>query len=317
MTFHRTRPGPRRPRGTVADKFAARGQKICLFYKMSQNTRLARLSWIAYQECPDINIKWHEWQDRKKGKEPSDLAWQKANCDWEPLKDAVEPPQFTTCSTTDAQAYAFKMGPGDPLILACRGTSSFQDALVDLCLQLVPFVSADGSPEKGVSVHRGFYGQFKGIMPQVDKLYRGHLAGGGTLLCIGHSLGSSVAALVALYYGQLHPGKVSYVGFGTPRVGNGEFVKLFNSVVKNPVRVVNGRDPINKIPPPICYAHICPETRVGRSDPYPAIPMLSDLPDHDILKGYIHNLANPAAEATVVPKQFSNWFTEAISRFRA
>lgn len=48
---------------------------------------------------------------------------------------------------------------------------------------------------------------------------------------------------MALYYGQLHPGKVSYVGFGTPRVGNGEFVKLFNSVVKSPVRVANGRDP--------------------------------------------------------------------------
>ena len=229
----------------AADKFAGRGQKMYPFHKMAQNTRLARLSWIAYQECPDINQKWQEWQDRKKGKEPSDLAWQKANCDWEPLKDAAEPPQFTTCSTSDAQAYAFKMEPCDkePLVLACRGTSSYQDAMVDVSLQLVPFVFADGKPKTGVSVHRGFYGQFKGIMPQVDKLYRGHLAGGGTLMCNGHSLGSSVAALVALYYGQLHPGKVSYVGFGTPRVGNGEFVKLFNSVVKSPVRVANGRDP--------------------------------------------------------------------------
>ena len=52
-----------------------------------------------------------------------------------------------------------------------------------------------------------------------------------------------MAALAALYYGQMYPGKVSYVGFGTPRVGNGEFVKLFNSVIKNPVRVANGRDP--------------------------------------------------------------------------
>ena len=284
---------------------------------MSQNTRLARLSWIAYQECPDINKKWQEWQDRKKGKEPSDLAWQNANCDWEPLKDAVEPPQFTTCSTSDAQAYAFKMGPRDPLILACRGTSTVQDVMVDISLQLVPFVFADGKPRTGVSVHRGFYEQFKGIMPQVDKLYRGHLADGGTLLCTGHSLGSSVAALAALYYGQLHPGKVSYVGFGTPRVGNVDFVKLFNSVVESSARVTNGRDPIAKIPPPVCYRHICPETHVGRSDPYTAIPVLSDLPDHDLKNGYIHNLENPAAEATVVPKSYSNWFTEAISRFRA
>ena len=161
---------------------------MCLFHKMAQNPRLARLSWIAYQECSDVLQKWHESQDHK-GKEPADLAWQKANCDWEPLKDATEPPQYATCLTSDAQAYAFKMGPCDPLILACRGTSSVQDAMVDASLQLVPFVFADGSSKKGVSVHRGFYGQFKGIMPQVDKLYRGHLAGGGTLMCTGHSLG--------------------------------------------------------------------------------------------------------------------------------
>ena len=52
----------------AADKFAGRGQKMYPFHKMAQNTRLARLSWIAYQECPDINQKWQEWQDRKKGK---------------------------------------------------------------------------------------------------------------------------------------------------------------------------------------------------------------------------------------------------------
>ena len=74
---------------------------------------------------------------------------------------------------------------------------------------------------------------------------------------------------------------------------------------------------MNKIPPPVCYGHICPETHVGRSDPYTAIPVLSDLPDHDILNGYIHNLENPTAEVTPVPKSYSNWFTEAISRFRA
>ena len=224
-------------------QFAGSGRKICPFYEMSQNIRLARLSWIAYQECPDVNQKWQEWQDRKTGKEPEDLAWQKANSNWYPLKDAIEPPQFTSCSASDAQAYAFKMGPCDPLILACRGTSSVQDALVDISLQLVPFVFADGNPRTGVSVHRGFCEQFNGIMPQVDELYKGHLAGGGTLLCTGHSLGSGVAALAALYYGQLYPGKVSYVGFGTPRVGNGEFVKMFNSVIKDPVRVCNGRDP--------------------------------------------------------------------------
>ena len=60
--------------------------------------------------------------------------------------------------------------------------------MVDASLAQVPFKFADGK-EKDVCVHRGFYQQFKGIMPQVDALYKGHLADGGMLICTGHSLG--------------------------------------------------------------------------------------------------------------------------------
>ena len=65
----------------------------------------------------------------------------------------------------------------------------------------------------------------------MDPLYKGHLAGGGVLMCTGHSLGSGVAAMAALYYGAQYPKQVAYIGFGTPRVGNGAFAKMFDSVV--------------------------------------------------------------------------------------
>jgi len=144
---------------------------------------MARLSWMAYQPPEKVDQMWHDCQQQ------TELTDQ----NWSPLKAALEPPQYATCPSCDAQAYAFKMGarPRAPLVLACRGTSSIQDAMVDVSLQLVPFKFADGTCKEKVLVHRGFYEQFKGIVPQVDALYKGHLAGGGMLICTGHSLGKA------------------------------------------------------------------------------------------------------------------------------
>ncbi len=275
----------------------------------AKETRLnmARLSWLAYQSPDVVNQQWQTCQ-----KLPE------AECgDWTPLKAASEPPQFATCAASDAQAYAFKMGgcTETPLILACRGTSSIQDAMVDASLALVPFEFADGKQKTGVCVHKGFYQQFKGILPQVDLLYKGHLAGGGMLLCTGHSLGSGIAALAALYYAEQFPQQVAYIGFGTPRVGNPALVKTFNTVVLDRSRVANGRDPINKVPPPVGYAHVGAEVHIGRPDPYPAIPLFTDIPDHDILQGYVRGLQTDAPQANAIPRSHANWLSCAMSAF--
>ena len=154
-----------------------------LLHHDAKDTQLdmAKLSWIAYQSPEDVARMY----------ESARRTPDKLDDKWSPLTAATEPPQYATCLTSDAQAYAFKMGccPRAPLVLACRGTSSLQDAMVDASLAQVPFKFADGKEKDGVCVHRGFYQQFKGIMPQVDALYKGHLAGGGMLICTGHSLG--------------------------------------------------------------------------------------------------------------------------------
>ncbi len=270
---------------------------------------MAKLSWMAYQTPEKID---DMWQGCQQDSEVSDA-------NWSPLKSASEPPQYASCASCDAQAYAFKMGkcPRAPLVLACRGTSSLQDAMVDVSLQAVPFKSADGKCKPNVLVHRGFYEQFKGIMPQVDSLYKGHLAKGGMLICTGHSLGSAVAALAALYYGEAYPKQVAYIGLGTPRVGNEGFKQVFDGAVMDRTRIVNGRDPVNKVPLPVGYVHAGTEAHIGRVDPYPAIPALTDLPDHDVLSGYIRNLGSSSPPTTSVPVQHSNWLMEALSRRRA
>ena len=52
-----------------------------------------------------------------------------------------------------------------------------------------------------------------------------------------------MAALAAMFYGQQYPKQVAYIGLGTPRVGNGAFVKKFADVVLDRTRIANGRDP--------------------------------------------------------------------------
>lgn len=140
---------------------------------------MAKLSWMAYQAPEKVNRMWRE----------EDEALENTN--WSPLLATTEPVLYASCASCDAQAYAVKMDlcPRAPLVLACRGTSSIADAMIDASVQLVPFSFADGKSKGGVAVHRGFYKQFKGILPWVDPLYKGHLAGGGVLMCTGHSLG--------------------------------------------------------------------------------------------------------------------------------
>jgi len=163
-----------------------------------------------------------------------------------------------------------------------------------------------------------------------------------------------VAALTALYYGEAYPQQVAYIGLGTPRVGNEAFKQKFDSVVMDRTRIANGRDPgkfsfyafgldvlrlsknasesittgavsaflthslpaVNKVPPPVGYTHVGKEAHIGRGDPYPAIAALTDLPDHDVLKGYLHNLETPSARSSSVPTEHSNWMTEVLSKIR-
>ena len=131
---------------------------------------MAKLSWMAYQTPEQVQLMW--------GKEDKDL--QKSN--WSPLTAAFpDPPEYASCASCDAQAYAFKMGgcPRAPLVLACRGTSSVADALIDASVQLVPFSFADGKARGGVAVHRGFDEQFKGILPAVANCTKGIWPAGG------------------------------------------------------------------------------------------------------------------------------------------
>lgn len=92
--------------------------------------------------------------------------------------------------------------------------------------------------------------------------------------------GSGVAAIAALVYAKRFPGKVDYIGLGTPRVGDEAFKKVFDATVGIRARLKHGRDLVNKVPLALRYTHVGDELCYGRTDWYPSVPLLTDLPDH-------------------------------------
>lgn len=221
---------------------------------------------------------------------------------FEVLKRVEGTPDFVTCPECDAQCYNVKYKPprvpGMPssvLAICARGTSSVVDWVCDAEVDQVPFKDATGATIG--RVHAGFYRQFLGLFKLFGDRVRKHLAAGGFLLCVGHSLGSSVSAVAALYYGLGHSGKVFYAGYGTPRVFDPVAAKAFNSCVKGKWRVKNRADPVDSCVPPIDYQHVGSEIHLGAADTHPNLPLLTDVRDHDIAR-YVAALVPRASALT-------------------
>eukprot|EP00658_Telonema_sp_P-2_P046445 TRINITY_DN3462_c0_g1_i7.p1 TRINITY_DN3462_c0_g1~~TRINITY_DN3462_c0_g1_i7.p1 ORF type:complete len:628 (+),score=150.03 TRINITY_DN3462_c0_g1_i7:186-2069(+) len=69
------------------------------------------------------------------------------------------------------------------------------------------------------------------------------------LLVTGHSLGGALATLCSVDVSLLHPEwDVTLVNFGSPRVGNHKFAKLFNRVCTQAFRICNQKDIITSVP---------------------------------------------------------------------
>ena len=216
------------------------------------------------------------------------------------LKRVTSPPTFLNDIRSDAQGYGLQYSSdstGPITMLVFRGTSALADAFADASVRMVPLKGAASD----VLVHRGFQHQFSALKAQsvryLSTIYElqpleQHKQGfvcGAPVLVAGHSLGSAVAAICAMVLSLDYGPGVSYIGFGTPRVGNKPWADLYKETVQSAVRVKNGRDPVDSCIPPVVYRHIGAKVHVGVRDPYPDICLLTDLEDHDMAK-YISKL---------------------------
>jgi triacylglycerol lipase len=126
--------------------------------------------------------------------------------------------------------------------LVLRGTNDLRDWLTDF----------NAIPDRwlgGGLVHKGFATAFDLVWDKVTESLDKNVPSDCPLFMAGHSLGAAVATLAA----SLRRPRALYT-FGSPRVGDNDFgetlagVKIF--------RVVNNRDVVTTVPPPLPFHHL-------------------------------------------------------------
>lgn len=157
--------------------------------------------------------------------------------------------------------------------IAFRGTANVENVLSDISVVLVdmPWLEpiTDHAAVKG---HAGFVELYLSIQPLVlDAAMRAHARSEApTVYVTGHSLGGALATIfaadVAANYPQLHRRMCVY-SFGSPRVGDEAFARVFDASVPCSFRCRNKLDLVPRLPlwsPAFRYKHVGREVVLRR-----------------------------------------------------
>jgi len=125
-------------------------------------------------------------------------------------------------------------------IIAFRATTTNEEIRQDLMFEQVVW-------EDGMNVHSGFVQVYEAYQPHIDKVLVEKHEAGKPIYVTGHSLGGSVATMMALHYGKTRA-IIGYV-YGCPRIGGQECDTLLRERVPNFWRVSNRSDLITTMPP--------------------------------------------------------------------
>jgi len=129
------------------------------------------------------------------------------------------------------------------IVIAIRGTAGLRDGITDGHFGLTGSCS-------GEMVHAGFYKTFltmKSALRERIKSARGSSVG-GSIHCVGHSLGGALAGIVADWLKSELGGTVNLYTFGSPRVGLSGFALKTTNNIDNIYRCTHGADPVPKVP---------------------------------------------------------------------
>lgn len=187
-----------------------------------------------------------------------------------------------------------KASPG-VLVLSVRGTSDFQEAIDDLKFFKEPYSSDPTYGEVEVG--------FKEIFATACVSTPGNSA--TTPLCsylatmqpitelvvVGHSLGSSIATLIAFEVAiKTLAQQMKLLTFASPRTGDRFFSKAFDSLVSHSLRIVNKPDEVPRVPPEFLgYQHVETKYQID-SKVYPDLKQ--SLLCYHSLGTYLHVLSN-------------------------
>jgi len=267
---------------------------------------MARVGRLAEVERPRRcrGVPYHPLTARRLAKVASDAYLSKADLGETYGSTPYQSFQFFEGKGTIVDTQAFIVSIAQCAVLAFRGTESLQDLITDFLLAKSICVRWLRVPE--LKVHKGFCAAYSVVRPRVISAIR--LLKPGQVYLTGHSLGGALATIAALDINLEFPGiQVTMYNFGSPRVGNPVFARLYDRNVADSHRVVHSGDFVTKTPPgskanhiasrfpgvfPVArllkkvsgYQHVCREHMLARH-------RSSNFPHHD-MKYYLDQLKN-------------------------
>jgi predicted lipase len=110
-----------------------------------------------------------------------------------------------------------------------------------------------------IKVHNGFLDQYliikNKLFDNIDDIIKNNNI--GEISLSGHSSGGAIANIASIDFCKKYKDiQIKCVTFGSPKVGNENFVDEYNKYVKDSYRIVNKNDIIEHLPLPIIYKHI-------------------------------------------------------------
>ena len=166
-----------------------------------------------------------------------------------PSSDIFERLHFEDARENGVQYIIGKNCETRQLIIAFRGTDSFQDLYTDLRFWKmdIPY----GNKKTRIRVHSGFYKAYNHFLVR-DVIRKFITEEVKDIYITGHSYGAALAVLCALDLQYNFPDRYfEVVTFGCPRIGNKHFAKSYNRRLVKTIRFENGNDLVTKIPPAI------------------------------------------------------------------
>ncbi|MGG1661186.1 lipase family protein [Brevibacillus sp. NRS-1366] len=156
----------------------------------------------------------------------------------------------------EPEVFGFIVESKDKIIVAFRGTRTFNDNESDQDLYQVPYPFVKNTGK----THRGFTCIYQSTRNELIKNVK-LLSRSKRLFVAGHSLGGGLAVLAALDFALNTKFNNPFVyTYGSPRVGDPAFASRFNQSVKNSIRIANVHDIIPTLPD---QAYLPPFTKRG------------------------------------------------------
>jgi len=148
------------------------------------------------------------------------------------------------CAIVELEWFGFIIENETSVIIAFRGTKSDLDWLADLKIEqeLFPFAMNGGS------VHSGFLSIYKSCREMIIDSVK-QRAPTKKIFITGHSLGGSLATLLAFELASSEICNPNIYTFGSPKVGNIKFKEKYDEIVRQSIRFVNLYDVVPLLPP--------------------------------------------------------------------